>query len=506
MPSPSSTSIPSSLPALSSHARGPLLIAALMLAGAAPALAGPLDPPGGAVAPTYKTLGQIEPRTIISPSTTPGDGDSVCKITQPGSYYLTGDLTGESGKHGIEIEASHVTIDFNGFQLKGVPGSLAGIDGNGTGPGSPTSAAYITLKHGVITGWGANGVTANNAGAWIIEEMKFAGNTGTGISVNSGTVFTRCYFYQNSLDGCQTSNHVEFYYCFASQNSGHGYSAGSNSTFQNCEAGSNGGSGFVVPLGGRVINSTASGNAAVGVIVGDGGSVDNCKVDVNLQGGILVGKGGNVSRCAVDGNGTATTHHGIQARLYGAATVTTATIADCIVTGNAGSGIASQGGTIRGCMAEGNGNFGISMGDRGVISQCTAKGNTAAGIFGGQSVAILDCSSGANGTHGIQVNDDCLVRGNTCDSNGTDVANGAGIYIADQFFPLVNSDNRIEENNVSDNDIGIWVADTGNIVIRNSATSNATNYTIVAGNTKGTIIAAAGADITTGNSFANFEY
>ncbi|HZW06443.1 MAG TPA: hypothetical protein VFF65_04910, partial [Phycisphaerales bacterium] len=54
------------------------------------AAAGPIDPPAGPVAPTGRTLAEVEPRTPIGPVTTPGDADAVFKITQPGSYYLAG--------------------------------------------------------------------------------------------------------------------------------------------------------------------------------------------------------------------------------------------------------------------------------------------------------------------------------------------------------------------------------------------------------------------------------
>ena len=48
---------------------------------------------------------------------------------------------------------------------------------------------------------------------------------------------------------------------------------------------------------------------------------------------------------------------------------------------------------------------------------------------------------------------------------------------------------------------------TANLVIRNTCTTNGVaNFNIVAGNTKGTIFSVAGADITTSNPYANFEY
>src|SRR5881392_43776 len=89
--------------------------------------AGPLNPPAGPVASSYKTLTEVEPRTAISAANTPGDSDSLFKITQPGSYYLTGNIQGVSGKHGVEIAASGVTLDLNGFDLLGAPGSLDGV-------------------------------------------------------------------------------------------------------------------------------------------------------------------------------------------------------------------------------------------------------------------------------------------------------------------------------------------------------------------------------------------
>jgi len=57
-----------------------------------------------------KALDQVEPRILISSTTTPGDADSVFKITQPGSYYLGQNVVGVAGKSGIELTANHVTI------------------------------------------------------------------------------------------------------------------------------------------------------------------------------------------------------------------------------------------------------------------------------------------------------------------------------------------------------------------------------------------------------------
>jgi hypothetical protein len=77
---------------------------------------GDLTPPG-APAPTMKTLTQVEPRTpIISLPFT---------ASQPGSYYLTANLSSTAG--GIRITAADVTIDLNGFTITGPGAGSSGI-------------------------------------------------------------------------------------------------------------------------------------------------------------------------------------------------------------------------------------------------------------------------------------------------------------------------------------------------------------------------------------------
>ena len=52
--------------------------------------AGDLNPPAGPVTAT----GRFGPRTEIDQANTPGDANSVFKISAPGSYYLGGNLAG----------------------------------------------------------------------------------------------------------------------------------------------------------------------------------------------------------------------------------------------------------------------------------------------------------------------------------------------------------------------------------------------------------------------------
>jgi hypothetical protein len=69
-----------------------------------------------------KTLNEVEPRTPLNQLYTPGDSTSVFKITQPGSYVLTGNLTPPSGKHGIVVQlvrGGRVKVDLMGYTIDG---------------------------------------------------------------------------------------------------------------------------------------------------------------------------------------------------------------------------------------------------------------------------------------------------------------------------------------------------------------------------------------------------
>lgn len=61
-----------------------------------------------------------------------------------------------SGKHGIAITSSNVTLDLNGFSLNGVPGSLDGINATN----SSATASGLVVLNGTIANWAGNGINA----------------------------------------------------------------------------------------------------------------------------------------------------------------------------------------------------------------------------------------------------------------------------------------------------------------------------------------------------------
>ena len=118
---------------------------------------GPTAPvvPAGPVGPTYKTLADIEPRKALSAATAPGDEVSVFTITQPGTYYLTGDITAPANAAGITVLAADVTIDLGGFMIRGEVGSASGIVALG--------ADRLAVRNGRINNCSSHGIYAETS-------------------------------------------------------------------------------------------------------------------------------------------------------------------------------------------------------------------------------------------------------------------------------------------------------------------------------------------------------
>jgi len=149
---------------------------------------------------------------------------------------------------------------------------------------------------------------------------------------------------------------------------------------------------------------------------------------------------------------------------------------------NNGTGIdGGSGSIVSGCMALENTGDGIRTRAGSIIRDSTSKLNDGNGFNLIQSDSmILNCVAHLNDGDGIQVGNRNYVRGNHCISNGISGV-GAGVH-------ATSINNTIEGNNVQGNDFGILVDTNRNVIIRNTAIFNFTNYSIVAGNTVGTIV------------------
>ncbi len=326
--------------------------------------AGPLDPPDGPVAPTGKPLADLEPRTAISDEHTPGDRDSVYRITQPGSYYLTGPVAGQSGKHGIKIEADDVTLDLMGFAVRGVRGSLDGIATGGQ------ARTRISIRNGIITGFDGDGIDVVEGGApthsALIEGIHAAANGGHGLSVWDGAVIARCTASHNALRGISANANCVVSACSALQNGAHGIFC-----FENCS----------------IVESTGRLNGTGGIGASFGGVVLTCSASHNSENGIDIGQGCVVSGCAASSN----TLHGISAV---SGNLLRANTCDRNGSGDAGAGIYLYGSANRvednNCTRADRGIQAISNNGRNIILRNTCSQNTVNwDIVAGNSVAPI---------------------------------------------------------------------------------------------------------------------
>ena len=366
---------------------------------------GPLVPPGPP-GPTFKTLQQVEPRTPIS--------SLPITLSQPGSYYLTTNLTGAAGQHGITITGPRVTLDLMGFELRGLPGSLSGIFLN------PATSPHI--RNGSITGWGQDGINGNNGGGGTIEELRVSNNGRYGISFNSGSQVRKCIVFGNTDVGILLSNDVQVDDCVASGNGTHGIQAGTGSTIRRC---------------------LAVGNSAAGIT---GSGID----------------GLNIIECNAEYNSS------------GIATLGQTIVKDSFSRSNRAAGIAvGPGSLVTGCNASDNGTNGIAVDFGCTVQGCITENNKGDGINARNGSSVINCSARLNAFDNIEVDGDCTVNGNACDNAAA--LTGVGIH-------ALSADNRIENNNLTDNRAGLRIDFSGNYVANNTVRNNITNYAIVAGN------------------------
>ena len=153
---------------------------------------GPLSPPGppGEI---MRSLDQLEPRMPI--------GSVPFIISQPGSYYLTGNVAGitAGAVAGIVVAASDVQLDLNGFTLTGNPAD--GTHGIFVAPGSEN----VKLHGGGIAHWGNDGVAAPGVTNLTLENLQVRGNVIHGIHLGSGRL-TDVQSQDNGATGIQAGS------------------------------------------------------------------------------------------------------------------------------------------------------------------------------------------------------------------------------------------------------------------------------------------------------------
>lgn len=416
---------------------------------------GPLDPPAGPVTPTGKTLNEVEPRTPLTQATTPGDATAVFIISQPGNYYLAGDLVVPAGKAGVRITASAVTLDLMGFRIDG--GGAAGNSGvvNPTGVG----LTNVMVRNGSVVGCGAYGVGLYNCSNGTVEDMTVRGCGLEGVFLSHNARVIRVHSESNSSADTPAN--------------GAGIKALDNAVIDSCTVLSNTGRGISLARGGLVRFCLASKNTGNGIQVESSSALHGCAV-VDNGGHGTIGPD-LVTACAASGN----TQRGI----FGGQ----ATIQGCTSRGNRATGISASGGTIEDCAAS------LSISPTNVahgfdvtgatMNNCAAFSNAGVGINSTGVARIAHCASRLNLLDGIVASGTSLVAHNSCSGNGTlALGSGAGVR-------FTGSAGRIEGNLCAGNSSwGVSCTGSGNMIVGNVSSLNTTNWSISPNNIYGPVV------------------
>jgi hypothetical protein len=221
------------------------------------------------------------------------------RITQPGSYYLTGNLACDTGKSCIEIAASNVTLDLMGFRILGVPGANYGIVATG-------SQSNVTVRNGSVRTFSGDGVHLGFASNSRIIDLTARNCDGVGVIAGAASVLTRVIVDSNVAGGIHTLQRCTLEACVAHDNQVFGFQVNSGASVRDCAAAANSGYGFMLEDGCTISGSSAYTNTT-GIYAMLGCSVIGCTTRSNAGNGIRVSSSCLVkdNLSSVDGAGAA---------------------------------------------------------------------------------------------------------------------------------------------------------------------------------------------------------
>jgi len=211
-------------------------------------------------------------------------------ISGHGSYRLTSNLKPPASTDGIDVSASNVTIDLNGFAIIG-PGST-GITPNGI---NASGANDVTVENGTVTGFGI----AVDVGNFGIVRNVHADVNGTGIQAG----------FDALVEGCTANN------CTLAIEPA--INCNGASTISGNTANGNADTGISCAGNGCVISgNTANANAVAGINCSGSGCLISGNVVFNNATGVeasdaSTGFGGNVLKNTTNVSGPSSLHNNL---------------------------------------------------------------------------------------------------------------------------------------------------------------------------------------------------
>ncbi len=148
-------------------------------------------------------------------------------ITKPGSYVLRGNIVVKHpNQNALDITASNVTLNLQGFSIIGT-----GASGTGIGINVVSGVSNVTITNGTVTKMGGDGVVVGPNS--VVSSVKAMQNVGVGIQAGASSQLTNNVAVGNGGYGLMCGNDCLVTGNVATGNTGGDLSPGTNSGYGN---------------------------------------------------------------------------------------------------------------------------------------------------------------------------------------------------------------------------------------------------------------------------------
>jgi hypothetical protein len=240
-------------------------------------------------------------------------------IIAGGSYRLTSNLTAPNANTTVvSITGSGVSLDLNGFVIRGTSSyagpPIATCTNPGSGEGVTGTGGDVVVRNGHVIGTGSTGVNLGGPNSRV-EQVTVEDCCGHGIAIGIGSLARESVATRNFLNGFIAGAASRVSACLAFDNGGSGVASFPGATrlvVEGCSSSENGVDGIFAGDRSLVRGSLCNANRDDGIDLGANGQVLESIAIANSDRGITVlGSPGNLNATAVGLNVTSLNGSGV---------------------------------------------------------------------------------------------------------------------------------------------------------------------------------------------------
>jgi hypothetical protein len=400
----------------------------------------------------------------INHSSSPPNSSAMLDVNSTSKGFLVPRMT-KTNRNAIANPANSLLI----YQTNDNPGFYFNA-------GTPASPQWLNLANTSIVGAYKTPIdtlpfTINTSGSFIMTKPLYGNN---GITINADNVSIDLNYFtlkgnpgnaSHGINVVSPYKNINIYNGNLTNWGGDGIRANTASDIrvQNITVQGNAGDGLNLGTKSTVLNSIATQNGYDGFAIGSSSVIEHCIAYLNGSSGISANENTSISNCSSSSNS-----------INGFITLNNCTLHNNTSYKNSATG------------------FYLGLGNK-AFNNSSDDNITNGYVFGTGSYGQGNSARG-NNSHGFHCNNDvCLIQ-NNADSNG-----GSG------FFSASNG-GKLDSNNSTDNLNGYLITGIDWLVIKNSASGNASSpFNVAASNMIGTVITSANINSNT-NPNANTSY